>query len=163
MLPRCATILLITFAAQLCVANETAAPPLKETDLLGRWEGPCDGLDCWFRMDLFPGGGYLVVVRNVDHDIYKLDEFKITGSNEVSFRFSDKSHSLPKIATIEGIGCYALPWGDGELHATITESLSNVRLTSKVYFQKGEGPSRDVVKMLEDADRLMGEAKGNGY
>ena len=111
MAPRWPIILLIIFAAHLCAASETAPPPLKEKDLLGRWEGSCDGLDCWFRMDLFPGGGYLIAVRKADHDIYKLEEFKITGTNEVSFRFSDRSHSLPKIATIEGIGCYALPWG----------------------------------------------------
>jgi hypothetical protein len=114
-------------------------------------------------MDLFPSGGYLVVARKGDYDIYKLEKFKITGTNEVTLQFSNKSHSLPKIATIEGIGCYALPWGDGELHATITESLSNIRLTSKVYFQKGDKASQDVVKMLKDADRLMREAKRNGH
>jgi hypothetical protein len=163
MTPRWVIFLLIVTAVQLCVANETAAPPLKEKDLLGRWEGSSERLDWWFRMDLFPGGGYLVVARKADHDIYKLEKFKITGTNEVTLRFSNKSHSLPKIATIEGIGCYALPWGDGELNATITESLSNIRLTSKVYFQKGDKASQDVVKMLKDADRLMREAKRNGH
>jgi hypothetical protein len=93
--------LLIVIAAQLCVADEVTPPPLKEKDLLGRWEGSSGGLDWWFRMDLFPGGGYLVVERKADYDIYKLEEFKITGRNEVTLRFSDKSHSLPKIATIK--------------------------------------------------------------
>jgi hypothetical protein len=155
--------LLIVITGQLCVANEVTPPPLKEKDLLGRWEGSSAGLDWWFRMDLFPGGGYLVIERKADHDIYKLEEFKIVGRNEVTLRFSDKSHSLTKTATIKGAGCYALPWGAGELHATITESLSNSRLTSRVYFQKGDEASRDVVKMLKDTDRLMREAKRNGH
>jgi hypothetical protein len=162
MAPRWLISFLVLLGAQLCVANEVAPPPLKEKDLLGRWEGSSLGLDWWFRMDLFPGGGYLVVVRKSNYDIYKLEQSRITGRNNVSLRFSDKRSSLAKIARIEAIG-YSLPWSDGELHATITESLSNSRLTSRVEFKKGTVASRDVVKMLKDADRLMREAKRNGH
>jgi hypothetical protein len=95
MAPRWVIGLLMT-GLQLCVATEVAPPPLTQKGLLGRWEGSAGGLDWWFRMDLFPGGGYLVVARKADHDIYRLEESKITGRNEVSLRFRGGSSTLPE-------------------------------------------------------------------
>src|SRR6267154_2271670 len=91
----------ITFAfcaflvAETCNADEVAPPPLTEKGLLGRWEAPGPFPGYWFRMELFPGGGYLAVVQRTDYALYKLDDSKITGTNNVSLRFHGLRDKFP--------------------------------------------------------------------
>jgi hypothetical protein len=148
-------------SATTCSANEVAPPPLTESGLLGRWEGPGPAADYWFRMELFPGGGYLAVVQRADYALYKLEQSKIAGRNKVSLRFRgmrDKFPSAWDVVRIEAIG-YSLD-GSGELHADLTQSSSgNARLTFHVEFEKGAVPSRDLLKMLKKADELIRNAK----
>ena len=156
--------LLVLVGARVSLANEVAPPPLTEKGLLGRWEGAGLGLDYWFRMDLFPGGGYLVIMRPGDHDIFKLEQSKITGRNEATLRFKctpPKSCPIPFTVRVEVMGGYSIDDSTGELHATLRTSMSNIRQTYRVDFEKGAAPSRDLAKRLKETDRLIRDAKRN--
>ena len=83
--------LLLILGVRVSFANEVAPPPLTEKGLLGRWEGAGLGLDYWFRMDLFPGGGYLVIMRPGDHDIFKLEESKISDLVREHFKMTPRA------------------------------------------------------------------------
>jgi hypothetical protein len=112
-------------------------------------------------MELLPGGGYLAVVQRADYALYKLDELKLTGTNNVSLRFHglrDKFPSSWDTIRIEAIG-YSTD-GSGELHADLTQSSSgNVRIDFHIDFEKGAVQSQDLLQMLKRADELIRDAK----
>jgi hypothetical protein len=159
-------VILFAFFALLsvetCNANEVAPPPLTEKGLLGRWEAPGPSADYWFRMEVFPSGGYLAVVQRADYALYKLEESKLSGTNNVSLRFRglrDKFPSAWDTIRIEAIG-YSIDDQTGELHADLTQSsASNAHIDFHVEFEKGAEQSSDVINMLEKADELIRDAK----
>jgi hypothetical protein len=117
-------------------------------------------------MDLFPGGGYLIIMRPGDHDIFKLEQSKITGRNAATLRFKctpPKSCPIPFNVRVEVVGGYSMGDSTGELNATLRTSMSNIRATYRVNFTKGSAPSRDLVKRLKETDRLMHDAKRNQF
>jgi hypothetical protein len=101
------------------------------------------------------------VVQRADYALYKLDDSKLTGTNNVSLRFHglrDKFPSSWDTIRIEATG-YSID-ESGELHADITQSSSgNARIDFHVYFEKGAVQSRDMLQMLKRADELIRDAK----
>ena len=139
--------------------------PLTKNGLLGRWEGTGQGtglgLDSWYRMDLFPGAGYLVILTRGRRDLFKLEKLNFTGRNKVSLRFrkiSGPPLRFPVILSVDAIG-HTFQDTVGELNATMVQSLSEAHWILKAYLQKGKGPSQDVFDMLKDADRMIRDAK----
>ena len=158
--------LLLILGVRVSVADEVAPPPLTQKGLLGRWEGAALGLalEYWFRMDLFPGGGYLIRMGPGDHDIFKLEHSKITGRNEATLEFKctpAKSCPIPFTVRVEVVGGYSIGDSTGELHAKVHTSMSNTRYTYRVDFEKGAAPSRDLIDRLKETDRIMRDAKRN--
>jgi hypothetical protein len=152
-------------SAMTCSANEVAPPPLTEKGLPGRWEAPGPFPGYWFRMELFPGGGYLAVVQRTDYALYKLDNLKVTGTNNVSLRFHglrDKFPSSWDTIRIEAVG-YSIE-GSGELHADLTQSSSGSgHIDFHVEFEKGAAQSRDMLQMLKRAEQLILDAKRDHF
>src|ERR1700693_1437267 len=70
--------LLLILSVRVSVADEVAPPPLTQKVLLGRWEGAAIGvaLEYWVRMDLFPGGGYLIIMGPGDHDMKPIASYE---------------------------------------------------------------------------------------
>ncbi len=158
---RCIIAFLFGLTIPLCLANEVEPPPLTEKGLVGRWEGATLGFDYWYRMDIFPSGGYLAVVQRGDRALYKLEYSKIIGRNDLELRFRNISEKgpLPIMIRMSATGYAFGEDPGGELHATVTTESGNVHQEDRVDFEKGADPSEDLIKMLKDADKMIDDAK----
>ncbi len=158
---RCIIVFLFGLTIPLCLANEVEPPALTEKGLAGRWEGATAGFQHWYRMDIFPSGGYLAVVQRGDRALYKLEYSKIIGRNNLELRFRDISEkrSVPITIRMSATGYAFGEDPGGELHATVTEESGDVHQEDRVEFEKGADLSEDLIKMLKDADEMIDDAK----
>ena len=160
------TFRIVAFLLMLGVRTSAAyeVEPLTEKGLMGRWEGAGRlGLTEWVRMDLFPGGGYLAIVRGgPPQDLFKLEKLRITGRNKVSLQFREISGPPLRFPVILSVDAIAFTFEDtiGEFNATMVQSLSKAHWTfDNIYLKKGKEPSQDLIRMLKNADRMIRDAK----
>jgi hypothetical protein len=152
-------VCIIALAALSAAGNEVAPPPLTRKGLMGTWEACGNHMWYWYRMEIFPGGGYLVYQTAPNNQaLYELEYSDIIKQKlTLRFRNITSNSSLPEAMLMNGVG-YALSDKDGALHLDVTECVVNLREKTHVDFTKGT-PTREVAKMFKDAERMIRDAK----